>query len=93
MEYFVIKVVISFLPLQILVTWPSSYLTELVAVIRPMDFSIERGWLKLWVETDLSNVVQDFLKPFFIPWQVKLVWTKCIGFFANWYIYIYHMYR
>ncbi|XP_058750770.1 uncharacterized protein LOC131623764 [Vicia villosa] len=53
---------------------------ELLAAIMAIELAMERGWIKLWIETDCILVVKAFSNTNIVPWYIKSRWRYCCAF-------------
>lgn len=70
-----------------------SYLVEFVIVVNSMKIAVDKGWLKLRLETDFITVVQAFSNPSLVPSYFKNQWFSCLVFFAHINLFISHIHR
>ncbi|XP_058757179.1 uncharacterized protein LOC131630417 [Vicia villosa] len=71
----------------------SSVHAEFGAVIRAMEIAIDRGWQKLWIETDSSMVVKAFSNHCLVPFSFRTRWNYCLQNANFSHIFISHIYR
>jgi ribonuclease HI len=51
--------------------------TELMAIILAIDKAFERGWSKLWVESDSKVAIQVTKDHSMVHWDLRNRWSKC----------------
>ncbi|XP_058783661.1 uncharacterized protein LOC131658374 [Vicia villosa] len=65
---------------------------EFGAVIHVMEIAIDRGWQKLWVETDSTMVVKAFTNHRLVPFIFRTRWFFCLQHTNFSHIFITHIY-
>ncbi|KAM5575738.1 hypothetical protein ABKV19_014599 [Rosa sericea] len=66
---------------------------ELSAVMEAIKVASERGWQKLWLETDSVLVVHYFKAPQLVPWKLRVAWANCVQCVQLMQFKVSHIYR
>lgn len=71
----------------------STYLfAELSAVIYATKIANSKGWLKLWIKTDLMLVVRAFTNLEIVPWRLHSRWKNCMLIAKGFTLQVTHIY-
>ncbi|CAJ2653183.1 unnamed protein product [Trifolium pratense] len=64
---------------------------ELMSIIFAMDLAHNKGWSKLWIESDSQVALGAFKDIEVVPWNLRNRWGNCLSLDLN--IYYSHIYR
>jgi hypothetical protein len=52
---------------------------ELMGIILAMEMALEKGWLRLWVESDSQVAVRASKDHSIVPWNLRNRWRNCFS--------------
>lgn len=71
----------------------NSLIAELSGVMRTIEIAKQRGYSRLWIETDSKLAVLAFKSSNLIPWKIRNRWDNCMEYISNIAFLITHIYR
>nr|ABN09155.1 Polynucleotidyl transferase, Ribonuclease H fold [Medicago truncatula] len=61
--------------------------------MRTIEIAKQRGYSRLWIETDSKLAVLAFKSSNLIPWKIRNRWDNCMEYISNIAFLITHIYR
>ncbi|KAF9605181.1 hypothetical protein IFM89_014294 [Coptis chinensis] len=55
----------------------TSFWAESIGILESVEIAIEKGWLNVWVESDVATAVSAYTSNS-MPWQMKYRWQNCM---------------
>jgi ribonuclease HI len=58
-----------------------------------IEVVVQKGWKKLWLETDSMLVVLAFKSAKVVPWSLRNRWDNCLTIISKMHFFVTHIYR
>lgn len=71
----------------------NSLIAELNGVMVAIEFTHEKGWRNIWLETDFVAIVKAFSPHFKVSWQVRTKWINFVNLTSNMSFIITHIFK
>ena len=71
----------------------NAFHADLSGAMRAIEIAYSRNWKHLWLELDLSLVVNAFKSNTLIPWKLRNRWNNCLYLIRNMHLFVSHIYR
>jgi len=56
----------------------STLMAQFCAAMIAIEVAFDKGWRKLWLETDSMIVMLAFSSSFLVPWSIRNRWANCL---------------
>lgn len=66
---------------------------KLNAVMSTIRIAFDKGWHRLWLESDSSLVVEAFTSPEIVPWNIRIKWRNCLHIADSMELKVSHIFR